>query len=170
MPGARARLNIDPSWLACLALLTGTASAATGHCKLPREIGARELNDMLALRAVQVVQRAANPGDALSDLVAPSAEFSAGGGDVGMPLGKGVVGARRLAEEAQADSYRFLGWDYMDMPEEGCARHEIKVEFINTAAASRLEVTFVFEGGRVVSAKGWRRSFKTGPIRSVPGA
>ena len=147
----------------------GTACAAPGsQCALPGEIGATALNDMLARRAIEVVQRAADPGDALVDLVAPSAEFDAGAGDVDVPLGKGVVGARRLAARAHADAYRFLGWDYMDMPSDGCARHEIEVEFIDAATSSILRTTFVFEDGRVTSAKGWMRSFRTGPVRPSP--
>lgn len=49
---------------ACLGLLAAPTMAAPGRCGLPVDIGARELNDALALRSVEIIRRAADPKDA----------------------------------------------------------------------------------------------------------
>jgi len=67
----------------------------------------------------------------------------------------------------QADSYRFLGWDYMDGPANPCSKHEVEVEFIDSQAKRVSRVEFTFEAGRVVSAVGWQRSFETGVMKDA---
>ncbi|HEU4670976.1 MAG TPA: hypothetical protein VFR91_09715 [Dyella sp.] len=131
---------------------------------MPPMTGAGELNRFLSLRAVDVVRLAASRSDQLAALVAPSAMFDLGASDVGRPLGKGADGARELARTMHADSYRFLGWDYMDMPVDPCSKQQVDVEFIDGKGRSVSRVEFTFEAGRVVSAKGWQRSFETGSL------
>ncbi len=63
-----------------------------------------------------------------------------------------------------ADTYRFLGWDYMDMPADPCSQQKIEVEFIDTQGKRMSRVEFTFKAGRVVSADGWERSFETGRL------
>lgn len=63
-----------------------------------------------------------------------------------------------------ADSYRFLGWDYMDKPADACSTQKVEVEFINNQRGRVSRVEFTFEAGRVVGAYGWERSFQTGPL------
>ncbi|MGO4549533.1 hypothetical protein AB4059_00295 [Lysobacter sp. 2RAF19] len=153
-------------WFICigLALAATPAFAAPSECGLPEITGARELNRFLSLRAVEVVKRAANPDDGLAAMVAPSAIFNLGAGDVGRPLGTGVDGARALAREMKADTYRFLGWDYMDMPAGACSKRKVEVEFIDGKGKQLSRLEFTFEAGRVVSAIGWVRSFETGRL------
>jgi len=122
------------------------------------------LQKVLSLRAVEVVKLAASSDEALAALVAPSASFNLGGGDVGRTLGTGVNGARMLAQMMKADTYRFLGWDYMDMPADPCSQRKVEVEFIDSRSKSVSHVEFTFEAGRVVSADGWERSFETGRL------
>lgn len=126
--------------------------------------GARELHRFLSLRAIEVVRLASSRGNQLAALVAPSARFDLGAGDVGRPLGTGVDGARELARTMDADTYRFFGWDYMDMPADPCSKQKVEVEFIDTQGKSLSRVEFTFEAGRVVSAHGWERSFETGRL------
>lgn len=126
--------------------------------------GAREVQQFLSLRAVEVVKLAARSDGGLAALVSPSASFSTGGGDVRVPLGTGVEGARKLALDMKADTYRFLGWDYMDMPVDACSRQKVEVEFIDSRSKIVSRMEFEFEAGKVVSANGWGRSFETGPL------
>lgn len=63
-----------------------------------------------------------------------------------------------------ADTYRFLGWDYMDMPADPCAQHKVEVEFIDSQGKNVSRVEFTFAAGRVVNATGWERSFETGRL------
>lgn len=153
-------------WLVCigLALAAGPTFAGPSGCARPEISGARELNQFLSLRAVEVVRLAARSDDGLVALIAPSASFSLGAGDVGGPLGTGVDGARALARTMKADAYRFLGWDYMDMPADPCSKREVEVEFIDSQRKTVSRVKFTFEAGRVVSADGWERSFETGRL------
>lgn len=111
-----------------------------------------------------MVKRAAHPNEGLAALVSPSANFSLGAGDVGRPLGAGVDGARALASTMSADTYRFLGWNYMDLPADPCSRQKVEVEFIDSRAKRVSRVEFTFEAGRVVDAEGWERSFETGRL------
>lgn len=158
-------MNI-PRWSLCvvLALAAGSVFAGPSGCALPEIKGARELHQFLSLRAVEVVTRAASSDDGLAALVATSARFDLGTGDVGRPLGTGVDGARELARTMKADTYRFLGWDYMDMPADACSKREVEVEFIDSEGKSVSRVKFTFEAGRVMSAVGWERSFETGRL------
>jgi hypothetical protein len=153
-------------WLVCigLALSAGSAFAGPSGCGVPEVAGARELHQFLSLRAVEVVKRAASSDEGLTALVAPAASFKLGAGDVGRPLGTGVYGAHELARAMNADTYRFLGWDYMDMPAEPCSKNKVEVEFIDSQGKRVSRVEFTFEAGRVVGVDGWERSFETGRL------
>lgn len=153
-------------WLVCIGLVlaAGPTFAGPSGCGLPEITGSRELHQFLSLRAVEVVKRAANPDNGLAALVAPSASFNLGAGDVGRPLGTGVDGARELARTMKADTYRFLGWDYMDMPADACSKRKVEVEFIDSHGKNVSRVEFTFEAGRVVSSVGWERSFESGRL------
>ena len=152
-------------WLICIGLaLTAGPTFAGARCGLSQIKSASELHQFLSLRAVEVVKRAASPDDGLAALVAPSASFDLGAGDVGRPLGMGVDGARALARTMKADTYRFLGWDYMDVPVDPCATQKVEVEFIDSQGKNVSRVEFTFEAGRVVSADGWERSFEAGEL------
>ncbi|MCW0388790.1 hypothetical protein NB722_003329 [Xanthomonas sacchari] len=67
-----------------------------------------------------------------------------------------------------ADSYRFLGWDSMDMVPNVCSEREVdvEVEFIDSQGkrVSRVKFTFEVERVRLVSAVGWERSFEAGQL------
>ena len=143
-------------WLVCigLALAAGPSFAEPSGCGLPEITSSRELHQLLSIRAVEVVRRAANRDGELAALIAPSASFSLGAGDVGRPLGTGVDGARELSRTMNADTYRFLGWDYMDMPADACSSQEVEVEFIDSQGKNVSRVKFTVESGRVVSATG----------------
>jgi hypothetical protein len=149
-------------------LAVGPAFAGPTRCDLHEFTSSRELHQYLSLRAVEVVKRAANPDGGVAALVAPTATFNLGAGDVGRPLGAGIDGARELARTMKADTYRFLGWDYMDMPTNACSKPEVEVEvdFIDSQGKHVSRVKFTFETGRVrlVSAVGWERSFETGRL------
>jgi hypothetical protein len=148
-----------------LALSTSPSASAVRQCPLEKINGARELHETLSLRAVEVVKRAANATDRQAALIAPNAIFSLGAGDVGRPLGLGVLGVRQLAKTMNADTYRFLGWDYMDGPVNSCTEHKVEVEFTDSAAKLLSRVEFTFDMGRVVKAEGWQRSFETGRLK-----
>jgi hypothetical protein len=66
-----------------------------------------------------------------------------------------------------ADSYRFLGWDYMDGPASAYTTQKVEVEFIDSRTKGLSRVEFTFEAGRVVSAVGWARSFEAGALKGV---
>ena len=112
----------------------------------------------------EAVNRAGNPDEGLAAVVAPSASFNLGVGDVGRPLGAGVDGIRELARTMKADTYRFLGWDYMDMPADACSKQQVEVEFIDSQGKNVSRVEFTFNDGRVVSAVGWQRSYEAGRL------
>lgn len=155
-----------PQFLVCIGLVlaAGPSFAEPSGCGLPEITRSRELHQFLSLRAVEVVKRAANRDGELASLIAPSASFSLGAGDVGRPLGTGVEGARELARTMNADTYRYLGWDYMDMPVDACSSQKVEVEFIDSKGKNVSRVEFVFESGRVVSAAGWARSYEAGRL------
>lgn len=155
-----------PQWLVCIGLVVaaGPTFATPSGCALPEITSSRELHQFLSLRAVEVVKRAADRNDGLAMLIAPSARFDLGAGDVGRPLGTGIDGARELARIMNADTYRFLGWDYMDMPADACSKWKVEVEFIDSHGKNVSRVEFAFESGRVVSAIGWERSYETGRL------
>lgn len=158
------RLILCLSWLS----IAGPAFAGGGRCDLHEFTSSRELHRFLSLRAVDVLRQAENSGSGLADLVAPMATFNLGAGDVGRPLGTGIDGARALARTMHADSYRFLGWDYMDMAPNACSEREVdvEVEFIDSQGkrVSRVKFTFEVERVRLVSAVGWERSFEAGQL------
>jgi hypothetical protein len=160
--------------LALVVLLAGPtadAPSASSACDMHaiRDIG--QVHNFLGMRAVEIVDRASRPGwetgARLRQLVSPQATFGLGAGDVGVPLGAGAAGAHALAVRMNADSYRFLGWDYMPMPIDPCSRQEVQVEFIDNAARDVAIVKFTFAAGRLVKADGWHRTFHTGPICGV---
>ena len=155
-------------WLigVALALSASPVFAGPAGCELSKITSARELHQALGFRAVELIRRAENPHDDLATLVAPSANFNLGAGDVGRPLETGAAGARQLAELMNADTYRFLGWDYMDSPIDGCSKQKIEVEFIDNQDKSVSLMEFDFEDGRVVNATGWQRSFEAGSVRN----
>lgn len=153
-------------WLICIGLIvaTGPTFAAKSGCGIPEITSSRELHQFLSLRAVEAVRRAANRKEGLATLITPSASFALGAGDVGRPLGTGTKGARELARTMKADTYRFLGWDYMDMPVDSCSKQKVEIEFIDSRGKTVSRVEFTFEAGRVVSATGWERSYETGQL------
>lgn len=147
-------------------LLIASANAPT--CDLRSIATARSVHDALSHRAVEIVMLASGSdtdADArLNMLIAPSASFDLGAGDVGRPLGNGIRGARALAETMNADHYRYLGWDYMDGPADACANHKIIVEFSNEKSGVQSKVEFAFSDGVVVAVSGWQRSFEAGAM------
>jgi len=140
-------------------------------CDIKDVESVRDLENVLSDRAIEAINRAAGsaPDARLAQLVAPTAPFSLGAGDVGRPLGVGEAGARAFAREMKADSYRVLGWDFIPTPiEDACMARKVMVEFIDTRQHNVYPVTFSFEGGRIVSAEGWTRSYRTGPVMRAP--
>jgi hypothetical protein len=139
-------------------------------CDLSNISTARALHETLGRRAAKIVAAASARGagkDALLDgLVDKSASFDLGVGDVGRPLGTGVAGARSLAETMNADQFRFLGWDYMDRPADACGKQSVSVDFISNTDQRVSQVEFTFELGKLVTAKGWQRSFEGGALLS----
>ena len=125
-----------------------------------------QLIDALSLRAVEAVNLAGGPSDApLKRLIADTAPFTLGSGDASRPLGTGVTGARALRREMKADGFRFLGWDYIPTPVgDVCSRFEVTVEFSDSRRKLVFPVTFIFEAGQIVTAKGWTRSFRSGAM------
>jgi hypothetical protein len=156
--------------MATLAICGATKSIAA-TCPLTNIKSARVLHDLLSIRAVEVVQLASESGTGanvrLNEMVAPSAPFSLGSGDAIVRLGTGTEGARALAGQMSADRYRYLGYDYMDMPVDACSSQTISVEFVDTGGNSTSNVKFTFEGGKIVKAEGWRDSFESGLLRNA---
>ncbi len=155
------------------AVLFFAAATPVQSCELENITSARELHDVLAHRAVELIAAApamtgSDLGPRLARLLDSAAEFSLGGGDVGRPLGSGIAGAKALAAKMKATEFRFLGWDYMDAPTQGCGEHAVSVEFIDAADRWVSQVQFKFKGGRVIEAKGWQHSFKFGPLPVQP--
>ena len=148
-------------------------ASTVSSCDLSAITSDRAAHDAFARRAVEIVTLAALNGKEnegrLQKLIDPSAPFGLGGGDVGVPLGVGVSGAKAMAQRMNADQYRYLGWDYMVGPANGCDKGEVDVDFIDSANGEISEVKFTFEKGRVVSAQGWQRSFQTGSLPSPNG-
>ena len=139
-------------------------------CPLANIKNARALHDFLSLRAVQIVKLAAKTeggSSRLNGVIAPTASFSLGAGDVVVPLGTGAEGARALVARMNADTYRYLGWDYMDMPIDACSSQKISVEFVDSVSKTVSKVEFTFDGGLLLKAAGWSDSFQTGPLRSL---
>lgn len=153
------------SILAAISLL----ASATAPCDLTQVTSARAVHETLSRRAVRIVslakESAPQNNAQLIDLVSEAAHFNLGAGDVGRPLGTGLDGARRFAREMGADQFRFLGWNYMDSPADGCDRQSVTLEFIDNRQQLVSQVEFTFEHGRLIAARGWQRSFETGAIR-----
>lgn len=83
-------------------------------------------------------------------------------------MGTGVAGARLLAKQMNADSYRFLGWDFIPRPvENACGQQKVDVEFTDSVSKRLYPVRFTFEGGRITAADGWTRSFEAGPMSAL---
>jgi hypothetical protein len=118
--------------IAAIVLLT---LASTSGCDLATIHGGGAVHEALGQRAVSILAAAAAAGPkaeaSLNTLVDPSASFDLIIGDVGSP-GTGVAGARSFAKTINADKFVFLGWDYMDIPADACARQLVNVDFINT--------------------------------------
>lgn len=146
-------------------------AAEVGSCDFEKVTSTRELNDLLGKRSVEIVALAGRKdqpsADRLAKLVAPHSPFSLGASDVGRPLGKGVDGARALAATMKADEYGFAGWDFMDMPTNGCGHQVAIVIFVNKREARRSEVKFSFDNGRLTSAEGWETSYNLGRLEDV---
>lgn len=147
--------------------LIGNHAAPEG-CNLAGIDSAREVNDTLSLRAVEIVAKASSDAWAndptLADLISPSATFSLGAGDVGRPLATGLDGARALAILVDATSYRFYGWNYMNMPADACVPQKVNVEFVGRDGRTSSTIEFTFDRARLVSASGWQRGFESGPL------
>lgn len=162
--------------LAIAVILVGSSTAIAAPvvhgCDLPSVKYVGELQSILSRRAVEVVNRAARLTGGtdlrLQELVAPSAAFSLGAGDVRRPLGTGVTGARALAKEMKADRFRYLGWNYIPEPvKDPCASQKVDIEFTDTRGRILYPVTFTFAAGRFVAAEGWSRTFDAGPVERV---
>lgn len=152
--------------IASLSVATNPASAsAPADCPLANIERQTELHKFLSLRAIEIV-RLATSGDRkrLTKWITPTARFNLGGGDVGRPLGAGIQGAETLAATMNADTYRYLGWDYMNGPAMPCASQKVTVEFVDSQGKAVSQVQFTFMGGRLTDASGWRRSFEEGAL------
>lgn len=154
---------------ASLSVATNSAIASsTTSCPLANIESQRELHEFLSLRAVEIVKLAnSTDTERLAGLVAPSASFSLGAGDVGRPLGTGIHGAEALADTMGADTYRYLGWDYMDAPADPCSSQKVTVEFVDSERKRLAQVEFTFVDGRLANASGWERSFESGLLKTA---
>lgn len=157
--------------LAAMLVHPAPAAAASAEisCGIPSFKWGGELQRFLSQRAVEAMSRAASvqsgPDGDLDRLIAPTAAFSFGVGDVGGTLGTGVAGARLLAKYMNADSYRFLGWDTIPSPvQNACGQQRVDVEFTDSASKRVYPVRFTFDGGRIAAADGWTRSYDAGPM------
>ena len=158
---------------ALLAAAAGRADAAPA-CDLAKIESAAKLQATLQDRAVEVVTLAAKSSakdlKRLETLIAPDARFELGSGDLGRSLGEGVEGARAFARDMQANLYIVEGWDYMDMPaDKPCGEQKVTVEFLDNRIKKRCSVNFTFQNGRVTSALGWDRSYRTGAMPPAKG-
>ncbi len=145
------------------------ASTAAPSCDIANLRGANAVHEALGRRAIEIMGAAVTKGpkaDAVLDkLVAPSAAFNLIIGDVGSP-GTGIAGARSFADVIRADTYMFLGWDYMDIAVDPCGKRSITLDFINSRDKRIARITFVFEQAQLVAAEGWQHSFKSGQLPS----
>lgn len=153
-----------------IASLLLLASAPDETCDLRAIRTAKEAHEALSRRAIEIISAASKP-DAdvtakLEVLVAPTAPFTLGAGDVGRPLGSGPKAAVAMAKALNADSYRFVGWDYLDGPADACAERKVTVEFSNGKFARQAAVEFLYSDGRLASAKGWEHSVEAGSMNS----
>lgn len=131
-----------------------------------------DLRQMLGRRAIEALTLAATQQadeSSLTNLIAPTATFSLGIGDVGRSLGTGPDGARAMAREMNPDTFRFFGWDYIPTPvADPCSTHQVDVEFVDSRRQNLYPITFTFYAGQIVAAEGWSRSYQTGPIPRSP--
>ncbi|THD36660.1 MAG: hypothetical protein E7773_06545 [Sphingomonas sp.] len=148
--------------------------AATGvvKCDLPATASMTDVIDVLSHRAIDAVDRARSRGwkddFTLASVVAPSADFSLGGGDVGRPLGTGVQGLRAMALNLRADSFRFSTWSGTPPPPaNACSEWKMDVEFIDSKSSVTSTIKFSFRDGRIVSASGWKGFFAAGPLKEI---
>ena len=139
-------------------------------CDLAHISGARAVHEALERRAVRIMAAATTPGPKadtlLGTLIDQSASFDLIIGDVGSP-GTGIAGARSLAKIIKADEFRYLGWDYMDIPADVCSKQKVTVDFINRRDQRISQLEFTFERARLIAAKGWQHSFESGPFPST---
>lgn len=151
----------------------GTAAFAettANRCDLSGVARIDTLQARLQDRAVETVNLAASgiEESRLQQVIEPSATFSSGGGDVGIPFGTGISGFNALVKHMNADTYRLLNWDYIPAAvPDPCGTHEVSVEFIRSADKVLFPVKFTFNAGRIISAIGWSRTFSTGPVKPV---
>lgn len=149
------------------------AQPSADDCALPKVEYIGDLGIVLGKRAIEAINLAAGrwpleENSQLAALILPDAEVSLGAGDVGRPLGFGPYGLRRMVREMHADSYRKLNWDYIPTPVgDPCGEHKVEIEFTDSKTQHVFPVTFVFKNGVIASAKGWTRSFASGPITKV---
>ena len=144
-------------------------ASSPASCAIANIESQRELHELLSKQAVQIVALASGgEQERLAALVSSPASFSLGAGDVGRPLGTGVQGAKALAAEMNADTYRYLGWDHMDGPAKPCSSQKVTVEFVNSPDKRVSQVEFTFEAGRLSDASGWSRSYETGALNTAP--
>jgi hypothetical protein len=145
------------------------AIAPASGCDLAGISGGRAVHEALGRRAVSIIGAATAPGRKadvlLNTLVERSASFDLVIGDVGLP-GTGVAGARSFAKTINADEFRFLGWDYMDIPADACGKQSITVDFISNRDQRISRIEFTFQQARLIAAKGWQHSFESGPMPS----
>lgn len=149
------------------------ASAPDAACDLRAIRTAKGAHEALSRRAVEIISIASKP-DAnakaeLEALIEPSAPFTLGAGDVGRPLGRGPNGAAAMAKAMNADSYRFLGWDYLDSPADACADRKVTIEFSNSKLGRQAAVEFAYSNGRLALAKGWEHSVEAGSMTGYAG-
>jgi hypothetical protein len=140
-------------------------------CPSELRMGNSEADKLFGGRAQAMLSLAAgedweaNPE--LSALIVPDANFNLGSGDLGLGLGKGRLGARRLATALRADSYQFQVGSGIPYSVNVCDRHEKEVTFTRFGYAAKIKFTFL--NGRIVSVSGWETTQEQGTIASVRG-
>ena len=153
-----------------IAVMILLATAPTLGCDLAYLSSARAVYEALGQRAIKIVVAASTTGPKadvlLADLVDQSASFDLIIGDVGSP-GTGVAGARALANAMKADEFRFLGWDYRAGPANACGKQAVTVDFVSNRDRRISQIEFTFERARLIAAKGWQRSFLSGPLAAA---
>ena len=155
-----------------LALPSGPAYASPiANCTMPADRGIGAVYGELSRRAVEIVTRAAANGwkndRELLAVVAPEAKFGLGAGDVGRPLGTGLTGARALANEMKADSYRYFTWSSIPSQIDPCGEWSVKIEFIDSRSKNLADMEFTFSNGTLKSAMGWVRWYASGQLKPV---
>lgn len=144
------------------------AANAAGACDVAtaNDIGA--VVNILSMRLVDIVRRSRADGweqdDKLKALIAPSAEFDLGAGDVGRPMGTGIAGARKMVAAMPASSFRYTSWASIPMPADGCAEHQVTVEFFDASTGDVARIEGRFRAGTLISAKGWMQGEVSGKL------